>query len=257
MNKKVILFGILFIFFLYIIFTSSIQMVELFDNSSHNIIVYAITLKTKDRLDNIERQKQKLHTDIILFDAVVGDKLDLDDLIKKGIVTDNYRNGDKQKKREIGCYLSHFNLYKKIKETNYDGYTLILEDDFVIKDNIDINTINNCIDKLKNRNEHFDLLFLGNLYNVHGENIVDNIYRDDKNTPLLCTHAYIVNNSSADKIINLTSHINTAIDHKLNELSKDDRLKMLAIYPTLVDQIEGNTIINNMNIELFKNYNKK
>ena len=253
MLKTKMLFGFLLLVFLYILICNENHNLENFDYLD-NIQTYIITLKTQNRLDNIEKQKSKLNTNAILFDAVVGDRLNLEELINNGVLSDEFRNGDTKKKREIGCYMSHLNLYKKIKESNSSGYTLILEDDFVVIDNTNIDTIKECIKKINNKGEDFDMLFLGNLYRVHGEIVIDNIYKDDKNKELLCTHAYIVNNSHINKIINLTSKIEMSIDWTLNKLSKNGQLKMLVVYPIIIDQGGGDTLINNNDIELFQNY---
>jgi GR25 family glycosyltransferase involved in LPS biosynthesis len=253
MITKYLLFGFLVLLFIYILSYTTKPGLENFDNNI-NINSYVITLKTEDRLTNIKKQKLKLKTDITLFDAVVGDKLDLDDLIQKGIVSDYYKNSDKPKKREVGCHMSHLSLYKKIKESNVPGCTLVLEDDFVVKDDNNMDKIKECINKINNKGEDFDMLFLGNFKNNHGENVIDNIYKDDKNELLLCTHAYIINNSHIDKIMDLTTRIDGPIDHKLNLLSKTDALKLLTLYPTMIDQGGGPTLINNVDIELFKNY---
>jgi len=249
-NKYIILILILFLvaILLFSLYFSNLE------HYSNNIDVYVISLKTPDRLENIKKQTEKMKKNIEIFDATRGDKLDIDDLIRKGILSEKYKDGDVKVKREIGCYMSHKLLYNKIKEMGNPGYTIILEDDFVVKIENIMDEINSSIDKLKSKRIDFDLLFLGNLNNIHGEPIIDNIYYDDINTPLLCTHAYMVNNNSIDKIINETKLIDEPIDWKLNNLSKNNKLKMLVLYPTLVDQGGAGTIINDKSIELLTNY---
>ena len=44
------------------------------------------------------------------------------------------------------------------------------------------------------------------------------------------------------------------IDLQLNTLSKSEKLKLLVLFPTVIDQGGANSLINNNNIELFTNY---
>jgi GR25 family glycosyltransferase involved in LPS biosynthesis len=86
-----------------------------------------------DRLRNIEIQSEKLGNNIINVDAVVGKTIDLDDLIKRGVLTSNvYDNkGDmftrvfEKRKNEIGCYLSHLKTYDLIRDSNNKKKTII------------------------------------------------------------------------------------------------------------------------------------
>ena len=253
-NIYIILFLLLFL--IIIIFISVFYFhLENYINEN-NLDIYVISLKTPDRLENIKKQSEKIHKNINIFDATRGDKLDIDDLIKKGIVSDIYKDSDIVKKREIGCYMSHIMLYNKIKELEHPGYTLILEDDFVVKSDNLMDEINIIIDKLKNMNKDFDMLYLGNFRSVYGEHIIDNVYYNDKTQQLLCTHAYIVNNNSINKVINLTNKINKPIDHVLDELSKTNQLTIMVLYPTIIDQGGAGTIINDKSIELLTNISK-
>ena len=59
---------------------------------------------------------------------------------------------------EIGCSLSHYNIYKTILK-NKDEYAIILEDDAILVDNF-YDKVNTIINNLKN-NEDWDMLYLG------------------------------------------------------------------------------------------------
>lgn len=210
---------------------------ENFDDS--NILdIYVITLGKEERLENIKKQQKKINNKIEIFNAVNGKNLDINDLINQNILVDdnnlsqNYNN----KMGEIGCYLSHLNIYKKIKEDNKKGYTLIFEDDFSIKSKNFINDIENAIDNLNSKNIDFDFLFLGNLKDNHGENIADNLYYLDKNINLWGTHAYIINNKNIDKIINELNTIKIPIDTSIEKLSFENVFNTITIYPNLVIQ---------------------
>jgi len=95
--------------------------------------MYVITLRHMDRMQNIELQQAKIpEKEIILFDAVKGDFIDQDQLVKEGILDPAFIGGTGFRKREIACYMSHLNVYKKIKENKNPGYTILFEDDFII-----------------------------------------------------------------------------------------------------------------------------
>lgn len=77
--------------------------------------MYVITLGKKERIDNIKKQEAKINDRITRFNAVNGLKLDINKLIKQNVLDKNYNLSKKlnEVKRQIGCYLSHLNIYKK------------------------------------------------------------------------------------------------------------------------------------------------
>jgi GR25 family glycosyltransferase involved in LPS biosynthesis len=210
---------------------------ENFEDS--NIIdMYVITLGKQERMENIKKQEQKINNKIEIFNAVNGKNLDIDNLKNNNILenenklSENYNH----KMGEIGCYLSHLNIYKKIKENNKKGYTIIFEDDFLINSDNLINEVKKAIDVLNSKNIDFDFLFLGNLNDNHGENIADNLYYIDKNVNLYGTHGYIINNKNIDKIIDNLNKIVKPIDNSIQDLSYDSVFNTIVIYPNLVNQ---------------------
>jgi len=227
---------LIIIVIIYIFFYPKLT-VELFNNSDI-LDLYVITLGKKDRIANIEKQQHKINDKIKIFNAVNGKKLDYNELMTSNIIADDKKLSKKydQKMGQIGCYLSHLNIYKKIKNDNKGGYTVIFEDDFLINTPDLKNEIKKSINILKNKNIDFDFIFLGNLRNNHGKNIMDNLYYLDKNTNLYGTHGYLINNSKIDKIINNLSRIYTTIDDSIQDLSYEDIFNTIVIYPNLVDQ---------------------
>ena len=149
--------------------------------------IYVISLKNKDRLKNIKEQENKLGVSVEIFDAVKVDDLNLDEFVNNGmLLSKNYFNEKvKQKKREVGCYLSHYYIYKKIKSN--DKYTIIFEDDFVIKVDDFIDKVNIAINKINEKNIDFDILFLGNhSHNEnHGTPVIDDIYKSGNEEDLV------------------------------------------------------------------------
>jgi len=215
----------------------------------NNIEMYVISLKHKNRLDNIKEQQSKINTNIEIFDAVKGDKLNINQLMDDNKIPRGWEKNEAQHKlREIGCYLSHYNIYTKILNDKLPGYTIIFEDDFNIQtDNFE----NDVISLIKNSNDDFDMIYLGNWYNNHGTIINNNLYNLDKDNHLIGTHAYIVNNKNIEKIIKATTYIDMPIDHKIYNLGKNDELLVLVVYPTIVNMIDSPSTIKDMTIETF------
>ena len=84
---------------------------------SNTLDMYVITLGKEERLENIKNQQNKIINKIEIYNGVIGLNLDKNELIKNNILSENYNlsKNDNHSKREIGCYLSHLNIYKKIK----------------------------------------------------------------------------------------------------------------------------------------------
>jgi GR25 family glycosyltransferase involved in LPS biosynthesis len=227
---------LIIIVIIYIFFYPKLT-VELFNNTD-TLDLYVITLGKEERITNIEKQQRKINNKIKIFNAVNGKKLDYNKLIASNIISDDKKLSKKydQKMGQIGCYLSHLNIYKKIKNDNKSGFTVIFEDDFLINTPDLKNEIKKSINTLKNKNIDFDFIFLGNLRNNHGKNIKDNLYYLDKNTNLYGTHGYLINNNKIDKIINNLSRIYTTIDDSIQDLSYEDIFNTIVVYPNLIDQ---------------------
>lgn len=202
--------------------------------TNDNIKIYVITLREEQRMENIKNQEQKIKQKIEIVDAVKGDTLNISDLLRTGLLAETYKNATKVNKREIGCYMSHMNLYNFIKSNNINGYTLILEDDCNFLNENFMDVLKDSINKLNNHD--FDLLYLGNHNSIHGELVIDNIYKTNKNEMLIGTHCYLVNNKNIDKIIKSTKFIDAPIDIKIDSLSKKNELNVLVIYPVVATQ---------------------
>ena len=148
---------------------------------------------------------------------------------------------------EIGCYLSHLNIYKKIKQDNKKGYTIIFEDDFLVNSDNLLYEVKKIITILNKKNIDFDIIFLGNLRNNHGKNIQDNIYIIDYGNGLYGTHGYVVNNKNINKIINKTNKIDRPIDIKIQDLSYKKIFKTIVISPNLI--VQNNKIKSTIKIK--------
>jgi len=215
-----------------------------------NINIYVISLRHEDRLKNIEEQRNKINRDIEIFDAVKGDTLNIDTLMNDGEISRNWENGAPYKKREVGCYLSHFNIYKNISASLLLGYTIIFEDDFKIESDNFMDDVNAAIETT---NGEFDMLFLGNINNNNGKLFKNNIYYVNNNETLIGMHSYIVNNKNIEKIIKETMNIDMPIDLKIDNLSKNNKLNILVMYPIIVRQESNTSTIRDMTIETLIN----
>jgi len=211
------------------------------ENFENEYSSYVITLKREDRLNNIDEQQKKISVPIKKFDAINGDILELNNVELE--VRDGLNQNENQKRREIGCYLSHYNIYKIAKDT---GYTIIFEDDFVISvDNL-IDKIDESIKKLNKANIDFDIMFLGNhSWNEnHGTLIVDNLYKVGKNEGLGGCHGYIINNKNKNKILKNLEIIDDTIDLKIQHVADEGKLNVVSTFPYYVDYNNSKSTID-------------
>jgi GR25 family glycosyltransferase involved in LPS biosynthesis len=202
-------------------------------NFDNDIDYYVIHLKdsSPERKENILMNQKILGKKINIFDAVNGKEVDLNNLqiFDKNI---NF-NFDYYSVGEVGCYLSHLMLYKKIMESK-KKYTVIFEDDFIIENN-DIHT---KIHKITNDVNDFDIVYLGNTYDNYDidNKISENIYTPKLFTKLYGAHALLINNKYINKIYNYLIDIDRPIDIKLQDLINETKLKGYVYHPILVSQ---------------------
>lgn len=227
---------------------------------------YVITMKNKERIENINQQKNKLKQqgtpiDIELVDAVVGVDLNLNELIKTEILSPHYKSGygdvEKLKKKEIGCYMSHLKIYEMIqKQSSNKKYSVIFEDDFNIVSEHFVKEIENSLDILEKKQLYFDLLYLGTNYENIGKLIENHTYAIDKNNILFGTHAILINNQNITKIIKAMTPIKQPIDVQYTELCQSEKLNAYIQFPILVkqqfDKLKSTITSENFELELSK-----
>jgi glycosyl transferase, family 25 len=199
-----------------------------------NITYYIISLKNKERLENIKKQLIKYDIKFELIDAIHWKIIDQDNLIKNNILKENFYNINEKRNKEIGCYQSHLKIYNKILNSESD-YSIILEDDFNIITNNLTDEINKILNKMKNID--FDIIFLGNTFDNLGLQFNENIYKIDKLKETVGCYAYLINNKKIKKIIESTKIIDEPIDLKMNSLIKTDNLIAFTIEPNLINYI--------------------
>ena len=219
-------------------------------SSTDDSNVYLINLdRRKDRLNYIE---QNLKIPYERFAAIDGNYLysytDFSDLLTT--IDNTY-----VVLGEIGCKLSHYALWSKIKHD-----TLIVEDDIMFTKN-SISSFKNAYDNLKNINIEWDIIYVGGQwtpdYGIHSScymdvhkitesnlesmfiHIYDNFYlrknsnNDTFNSPLYrTTAAYIISERGAKKLMtiiqkNTKEFMEQPADMWLLQLEKDNKIVML------------------------------
>ena len=126
--------------------------------------IFVITLKrSTDRHDLIKKSLDGLNYSI--YWAVDGNDLDINDLHEKGLYHRHLskllrkREGNPpvdMTKPQLGCALSHVNVYKEIIENNYER-ALIFEDDI----SINLNAIDSTLQALRELPDDWEVLRLG------------------------------------------------------------------------------------------------
>ena len=206
------------------------------NNDAEQLDFYVISLRSPDRLLNIEAQNKKLNVKINIIDAVNGININQNELLENKTLSSKFIDASNIKRsKEIGCYMSHDKIYNIIKNnTERKKYSIILEDDFnIVPDNDAKQKLSDIIGSIDGL--EFDILFLGNTFNNAGIQIKNNIYLVDKNKYTIGTFAYLINNANIDKLINLVKPIDSPIDNKLDTLIKNDKLNSLVVYPNIIN----------------------
>lgn len=216
---------------------------EMFENGS-SIDYYVISMKGQEkRKENILKQQQKMKATINVFDAIVGDDIDMNN-VSNQIIEDNFKNDSKHRKREIGCFLSHYYILKLIQSNGKpDGYTVIFEDDFnIVVDNFE----EELISALDSMSQHdFDILYIETLSNNMGDPLIKNVCKIDLNKSFYGTQAYIVKNSNIDRLLEATWTIDMPIDHKYASAIRSNKIKAYTFCPFLTKSVDFETTLHN------------
>lgn len=229
-------------------------------SKDEKIDYYVITMKKPERLENIEKQSEKLKAQgtpvqIQIVDAVLGVNLNLDELIEQKKLSPEFKEHTGyhdilQIKKSVGCYMSHLKIYDMIQEKNGSGYSVIFEDDFDIASEHFLQDIHNSLNYLKEHNLDFDILYLGTHSGNHGNLLSEKTYEIDKNNNLNGTHAMLINPKNIHRIINHLKFMEQSIDWQFTKLCHEDKLKAYVIFPTLVNP--DNNLLSTIQNENFQ-----
>lgn len=144
--------------------------------------IFLINLdKRPDRLSYVASQLHALQLDYERLSAIDGEKLNIETI--KGIKINQKRHYIERYRYlslgEIGCFLSHYTIWKKIIDLKLD-YALILEDDITIDPDLPKILVNPLIHK-------FDLINLSSNhpYHIHSQSIQMLLNKHILNRPFL------------------------------------------------------------------------
>jgi GR25 family glycosyltransferase involved in LPS biosynthesis len=153
---------------------------------------------------------------------------------KEDLSKNNLEKFDNLKLSEISLFLKHISIYEK-NLYNKD-YIVVLEDDFIFKDN-PIIYIEKIINEANN-NGIWDLIFSGDCCNLHYKNVENdkNLYKTNHSRG---TCMYIININTTNKLLeifNLEKRIINPIDHWFNYILYKYNLISYWSEPTIVMQ---------------------
>lgn len=206
--------------------------------SLNNIQFYCISLKDRnDRRDWITSHLNKHNINFQFYDA-----------LRNNEKHKNLKFPVKYKPGNIGCLTSHYDLLKNHTNSKILG---IFEDDVQLSDDFleRMNYIEN------NFNLDWDIFFLSSFYHLNDDNQKWNPEGDFEFTNIkyihrvygsFCTHAYLVNPNSIEKILSLMEdniHKSFAIDHLYILIQPE--LNCFSFTPGMATQILGKSDIDN------------
>ena len=199
-----------------------------------------------ERMNYIHYVKLKLGQPLELFNGINTRNVNIHNAMNIMKAYDPRLNYDAKYKfnfylpGQIGCYLSHHKLIEQIMNNKKSGhnvgeYSVIFEDDVSFEPNLQ-NQINKIVQDIQVNKIDFDILFLGNVNNNHGEHKVNNIYNLDTRNNCWGAHALLLNNKNLEKIYNINCSIKHEIDNHYAYSARDKQLNVLVIFPPICNQ---------------------
>lgn len=168
-------------------------------NLESNIIEKAFVINLKRRKDRIDKFLLKEHfltgIELEIFEAIDGQLLSYDNSFHLNYLNENILNNKLIHKikglkvGEIGCFLSHYFIWKKIIELNKT--CLIFEDDAKICNDFSLK-LNNILKK--GTPDNFDILWIGIRQNYMQRKIYNQTIKSNENK-LIHNHYYHYENS--------------------------------------------------------------
>lgn len=192
--------------------------------------IYIINLKTAtDRKEKVINELTKIgneFTNYTIFEAIIGKTIS-DDEIKRLLTLDaqysfyiNAHNYDQIRSRgEIGCYLSHLEVWKDIVKNNYNN-VIILEDD--VFSELSSSKINEHLNKLP---LDYDVAHLGWFSRYEGDylkkcdNWVVPLDNKERFSMIYGTFSYMLSNKGARELIANALPINMQVDSYISVYS--------------------------------------
>ena len=236
-HKYLLIIIILTLLNLYLMFNN----LEGFQNKE-KIKIYVINLdKSIGRWNYIKNQNNQ-NLNLVRSNAVNGKNLTHQNI--KYDVDNNsylYKNLDKNR-GEIGCALSHLNIWKQFKQNN-DKYLIVVEDDVIFEKNL----YNKIDEYLENEPKDWDIIYLGGSSIIGYK--VNNYFIKPRTVGRgnLGTYAMLINKKGVNKLLRYCNPINQSIDHQIKK--NFSNLNVYYTYPCLIhhnnDMDSDRRILNN------------
>lgn len=190
---------------------------------------FCINLKTRtDRKIYCESIFSNLNLSVTFFDAIDGKSINTNSPINKG---------------NVGCCLSHYNIWKIIKKNNWKK-VLIMEDDVQFHSDV-----LNLFEKFyKEVPLDWNLLYFGGNHCKQKLNFISDHIHKLKQT--YTTHCYAVTDKAIDYLLNKFNEqniLNHEIDVNLSKIQNE--IPSYGFYPHLAWQKEGISDIENRYVD--------
>lgn len=194
-----------------------------------NIKIFVISLqRSLDRRKQVEKEMQKISLPWSFLDAVDGSALTSRPVEYKPAKVKRLQ-GYELTPNEIGCYLSHKEVWKRCVSEN--APTLVLEDDFVLAPNFE-----SVLGTILEANDSWNFLRLQGLYEVPYKTLFEKsgvaFVRNEGDA--VGATAYLLKPAIARQLIKNSEDIYEPVDHFLEHHQKHG-LEFLAIRPYPVD----------------------
>jgi len=138
-------------------------------------------------------------------------------------------------KQVRGCNQSHLEIIKIAKKQCYNNICIFEDDCYFDQD------FNSYLDSIFINDIDWDMIFLGHCFSQTKKPYNDLLY---SMANIYCTHAYCINNSMYDTLITYLEGLrHLAIDHIYNNINRQQKFKILAVYPSIVKQVPNKSDI--------------
>lgn len=186
--------------------------------------------KLTDRKIILQETLNKLGLDVEWVEVYDKEVMDLSNYpLYKQVFNINNNCIRKLKDSEISLILKHNYIWEDMIKNNYQN-VLVLEDDVMFVDNF-INLFNCYTKELP---MDYDLLWVGSCCGIHAKMIEDkHIYKSKGSR---CTHAYMINQKCAIKMIMEHKNINLPVDFMFNQVIEKYNLDNYWLEPSLINQ---------------------
>jgi glycosyl transferase family 25 len=139
----------------------------------------------------------------------------------------NFEINRKMKMSELSLFLKHYEIWKDMRNNNIQN-ALILEDDALLSDNF-VLLFNEYI---KDIDKDYDIVWVGSCCNLHkigSSNLI-------KTNGSRCTHGYLLNLKTVNKLIENSKYNNYPVDFYFNYIINKFNLNNYWMEPDLISQ---------------------